>query len=435
MFICPPFSSRHAGRCGRRVQEEFLQEVRAQAMQGPVEKGRNPEGREGSYIGNFDYVPELGYREYWYPALLARKVGRRPVKLVMLGDELVFFRGKGGRIAALRDRCPHRGAVLSFGRCEFEGTISCPYHGFTFDEEGVCVAALTEGPDSGQVGKLKAHRYPTREVHGIVFVWMGATEPVALEEDLPQELRDEGWLINPYVHDWPMNWSLTVENTADAHFSYVHRYRFRRFFNLENFKYLPAYWDGVQIVEEGDNYIGIRPGGGAPQQAFYPGLGTVWPRQVWWRVLKPHLGRPHPQGKSYHLEYRLPSIIRVDYVNRIHMRWPVPIDAQSTRMFTFSLYPAKTGWAKAKAWLHFNTIHRYFVIDGTNEREDIPVQAAGRLDPHAPQRLGRNDRAIIYWRRRMPFKSRDAKRLWKSTLQQGTPDSGAANAAPASTEA
>ena len=102
-----------------------------------------------SQVGPHDYVPMLGYREYWYPAIQANKVGKRPVRVKMLGEELVFFRGKGGKVAALWDRCPHRGALLSYGRCEFEGTISCPYHGYTYDETGTCVAALTALESAG----------------------------------------------------------------------------------------------------------------------------------------------------------------------------------------------------------------------------------------------------------------------------------------------
>ena len=64
----------------------------------------------------------------WYPAIEARRVRRTPVPLMMLGDDLVLFRDKAGRVAALSDWCPHRGARLSLGVCEFEGTVTCPHH-------------------------------------------------------------------------------------------------------------------------------------------------------------------------------------------------------------------------------------------------------------------------------------------------------------------
>ena len=129
---------------------------------GSVEGGRRPQDIDQkeygwSQIGVHDLVPKLGYREYWYPAIEAHKVGRKsfiffgqrkPTRVKMLGEDVVIFRGKDGKYGALWDRCPHRGALLSYGWCEFEGTVSCPYHGYTFDETGLCLAALTEGPDS-----------------------------------------------------------------------------------------------------------------------------------------------------------------------------------------------------------------------------------------------------------------------------------------------
>ena len=79
-----------------------------------------------SQIGPFDYCPRLGFREYWYPAVEARHVRGKPVPLKMLGDDLVLFRDAAGAVAALSDWCPHRGARLSLGLCEFKGTVTCP---------------------------------------------------------------------------------------------------------------------------------------------------------------------------------------------------------------------------------------------------------------------------------------------------------------------
>mgnify|MGYP000008363132 CR=1 FL=1 len=54
-----------------------------------------------SQIGPFDYCPKLGFREYWYPAIESRRVRRRPVSLMMLGDDLVLFRDARGRVVAV----------------------------------------------------------------------------------------------------------------------------------------------------------------------------------------------------------------------------------------------------------------------------------------------------------------------------------------------
>src|SRR5438270_2793000 len=93
-------------------------------------------------------IPELGFREYWYPLVASADVGKRKPRMIrILGEELCVFQGAHG-VAALANFCPHRGARLSGGNCHYAGTVSCPYHAFTYDEKGACVAALPEGPDS-----------------------------------------------------------------------------------------------------------------------------------------------------------------------------------------------------------------------------------------------------------------------------------------------
>jgi len=95
----------------------------------------------------------MGYRNYWYPAIRAGKLGKKPLHIKLLGDDVVLFRNLETRIAyAMADRCPHRRAPLSQGNIFFPGTLSCPYHGWTFNTDGDLVAVLTEGPDCPMVG-------------------------------------------------------------------------------------------------------------------------------------------------------------------------------------------------------------------------------------------------------------------------------------------
>lgn len=81
---------------------------------------------------NMPLAPVLGYRNYWYPLIEARRVGSKPVALRILGEDLVLFRTAKG-VAALADRCAHRGSRLSQGRMLFPDTLSCPYHGWTYN--------------------------------------------------------------------------------------------------------------------------------------------------------------------------------------------------------------------------------------------------------------------------------------------------------------
>jgi nitrite reductase/ring-hydroxylating ferredoxin subunit len=171
-------------------------------------------------------VPATGLRNYWYPAARVGQVGRRaPFVTDVLGERIVLFRGRDDAIAALGNDCPHRGEALSAGRCRFAGTITCAYHGWTFDASGDCVAVLGEGPRSLIPGQRssRAKRYPTETLKGIVFVWIGDDAPVPISEDVPPEFLDPGALVLTDVKVWACNWRPALENYLDAHVFYVHR--------------------------------------------------------------------------------------------------------------------------------------------------------------------------------------------------------------------
>ena len=94
-----------------------------------------------------------------------------------------------------------------------------------FDETGQCVAGLIEHRNSPLASKMKAKSYPTTQWNGIVFIWMGETEPVPLEEDLPWELLNPKLSGRKYtrVKVWEANWTEPVNQGIDYHEFYLHR--------------------------------------------------------------------------------------------------------------------------------------------------------------------------------------------------------------------
>jgi phenylpropionate dioxygenase-like ring-hydroxylating dioxygenase large terminal subunit len=111
-----------------------------------------------------------GLRNYWYPVMWSRDLGRKPVALRLCGEPITLLR-ENGKAYGLFDQCPHRGIPLSVGRQEFPGTWTCRYHGWTFElETGVLKAALTDGPDSPICGKVRVRTYPVEERAGLIWV-------------------------------------------------------------------------------------------------------------------------------------------------------------------------------------------------------------------------------------------------------------------------
>jgi phthalate 4,5-dioxygenase len=117
-------------------------------------------------------------RRYWIPALLAREVPEpdgAPVRVRLLGEDLVAFRDTRGQIGLLDESCPHRRASLFFGRNE-ECGLRCVYHGWKYDVEGRCVDMMNEPAELQFKDKVFVTAYPTLELGGVVWTYMGPPE-------------------------------------------------------------------------------------------------------------------------------------------------------------------------------------------------------------------------------------------------------------------
>src|SRR4051794_13346377 len=179
------------------------------------------------------YQPYLeadwGFKNSWYPALFSSELGDNHVKGITIAGHEIVLRRAQGKVYALRDRCAHRGVRISLRpTCLTDDTITCWYHGFTYDLTDGKLRTIVASPDDPLIGKLKLRTYPVRERAGIIFVFVGDEEYVpvpALEADLPIHITDDR---NPVAHILDdhvyvrgihrlgnSNWRLAVENGFD----------------------------------------------------------------------------------------------------------------------------------------------------------------------------------------------------------------------------
>jgi phenylpropionate dioxygenase-like ring-hydroxylating dioxygenase large terminal subunit len=167
------------------------------------------------------------FRRYWQPALLAHELADpdgAPVRVRLLGEDLVAFRDTNGRIGLVEAFCPHRRAPLYFGRNEDCG-LRCVYHGWKFDVEGRCVDVPSEPEDSTLADKVRITAYPTAERGGIVWAYMGP-------RDKMPEPPDYEWLRAPETHRHvsktfeSCNYLQALEGGLDtSHSSFLHNNR------------------------------------------------------------------------------------------------------------------------------------------------------------------------------------------------------------------
>jgi phenylpropionate dioxygenase-like ring-hydroxylating dioxygenase large terminal subunit len=336
-------------------------------------------------------VPPLGLREYWYPVLPAWRVPKkRPLYWRMLGEELSLFRDRDGSIAAVGDVCPHRGGSMSRGSCFFPGTISCPYHGATFDASGECKAFLPEGPDSKMVGNLHIKTYPTRTLRGYVFVWMGAGEPEPIEHDVPPEFFEVGTpatiLLTTYTY-WQCNWILAIENQNDSHNGfYAHRNSLMQLTKRRGRARSPLGPRSKLLLDRAliplmMNQTYYKDETGAePYQLHYPEVGAFpvgqWRRWVWalfapwYRLLNSAARASYASSEEWGESpgsslWHLPSMVRVNFGQFAYTRAAVPVTENISRIVYFHHRPrAKTAigrffqvvwyYAYFNWWLHYN---------------------------------------------------------------------------------
>jgi 5,5'-dehydrodivanillate O-demethylase len=163
-------------------------------------------------------------RRYWLPVGVASELTKEnPTQLVrILGETLVLFRDTSGSVGLLNDRCPHRGASLSYGRVEQRG-IACPYHGWLFNTKGDCLECPAESADSKFCLTVKQKSYPLQKLVGLYWAYLGP-QPAPLITNFDIWFRQDGRrkiFIQPQLD---CNWFQAMENSMDpAHLQILHQ--------------------------------------------------------------------------------------------------------------------------------------------------------------------------------------------------------------------
>jgi phthalate 4,5-dioxygenase oxygenase subunit len=219
-------------------------------------------------------------RQYWMPAVRSDELlepDGAPLRVRLLGENLIAFRATSGRVGLIQDACPHRGAPMFFGRNEEEG-LRCVYHGWKFDAQGTCTDMPSEPAESNFKNKVRIGAYPAEERNGIIWAYMGPREVPPPLPDIEANLLCQGPHQISILYR-PCNWmqglegemdtvhaaflhfgAIRVEDTKPGSFDYYHyRTRDAKFVTLDtdygvaNGAYRPAeadsyYWRVTQIL-------------------------------------------------------------------------------------------------------------------------------------------------------------------------------------------
>ena len=163
-------------------------------------------------------------RRHWIVACMSEEVAEpdgAPVRVRLLGEDLVVFRDTDGRLGVLDEYCPHRRASLVLGRNE-ECGLRCLYHGWKFDVDGNVVEMTSEPAESGLAAKVKHKSYPAREAGGFVWTYMGPADTMA-EFEPPSFAPTGNERVSILKIKVAANWAQITEGQIDsAHSSSLH---------------------------------------------------------------------------------------------------------------------------------------------------------------------------------------------------------------------
>lgn len=159
-------------------------------------------------------------RKFWNPVCLSVELTDVPKAIRILGENLVAFRDKSGRVGVLHRQCSHRGASLEYGMITERG-LRCCYHGWLYDVDGTILETPCEPPTSTVKDRLCHGAYPAFEKAGLVFAYMG---PMDRKPEFPEfdcyTLPRTNKLV-PFSNIYPCNWLQVAENIMDHMHAYV----------------------------------------------------------------------------------------------------------------------------------------------------------------------------------------------------------------------
>jgi phthalate 4,5-dioxygenase len=350
-------------------------------------------------------------RHYWIPGALSSELpvaDGAPMRLRLLGEDLIAFRVTSGQIGVIQSNCPHRGASLFFGRNEEEG-LRCVYHGWKFNVEGACVDMPNEPAESDFKTKVQATSYRAHERGGVVWVYMGpnqATPPPL--PDLEANMLPEGqYTLGIFQRE--CNYMQALEGDIDTgHTVFLHTGHL-------TVKDAPAgTWGYAALADRAPHYQAVDTNVGTMYSAFRPAGEEIYYRIA--QFLFPFYTMI-PTG-VLGLEVRVRAWVPIDdgHCFGLGMHKAASVDTPGgTRGFRdpTKLLPNTTDWLG-----RFRTeanARNDFLVDREKQRkfqsftglpsvtlEDQAVtESMGEIYDRTQEHLGTSDTMIIRTRRRM----------------------------------
>ncbi|HLI21103.1 MAG TPA: Rieske 2Fe-2S domain-containing protein [Stellaceae bacterium] len=342
-------------------------------------------------------------RRYWLPAVLSWELPEPdspPVRVKLLGEDLVAFRATDGKVGLIEEFCPHRRTSLWLGRNEENG-LRCVYHGWKFDITGRCVDQMNEPRQF--CDKIRAVAYPTYEMAGVIWAYMGPAEkmPAPPKFEWTQQAETHR-AVSKVVEE--CNWLQALEGGIDtSHFTILHRALKQGAVGIQPDDVgvkggAPSL--EVDFTDYGYRYYGIRPLG---DELYVRGYHFVMP----FTQLRP----PGPGKDEVHGHYWVPRDDESCMVwNFYHSYGVEPLGQREADERSGNAYGSQVdinnGFRpirnRANDWLidrQKQKTDTFSGIHGINQQDRAVQESMGPIVDRSRENLGPADRAVVATRK------------------------------------
>lgn len=346
-------------------------------------------------------------RRYWLPVALSSEVAEAdgtPLAVRFFGEDLVVFRDTDGQIGLLNARCPHRLSSLAIGRNEERG-LRCIYHGWKFDVRGRCTDMPTEHDDHGFSDRVRVRSYPTRDIGGLIWAYMG---PTTKEPPFPayRWTSYPGDQIGIAKSGYRANFLPALEGGIDsAHSWYLHRGSSRDWEKRFEVARDPSPRLEAEDTDYGFRYAAIRVPNEDPDKFKYVRV-TVFVAPTT-NFIPPPLNPDLPSHTQIFTPIDNAHTILFDVY---HSQNGTPVDEDKLRQRLgvvpgvdldhdwFFFGSSKNRWNQDRAEMKNGS---WTGIVGFQNQDTAAVESMGLRPDRTLERLGQSDVAVIRMRRRM----------------------------------
>ena len=319
-------------------------------------------------------------RAFWQPIATSAELPLSadmpviPVKL--LGERLALFRSEDGSLGLVSERCPHRGAALSYGMVDGDG-IRCPYHAWKFNKQGRCVDTPAESSASTLKDRVSVSAYPVQERRGLIWAYLGP-QPAPLLPNWEFVVRDD-YDQDIGITRMPCNWLQVAENTMDpVHIEYLHM----------------MYTNYVRR-RQGLSEVPIRK---HTHMEFEPFEYGIIKKRLWegdaedseeWTIGHPQMFPAHAQV-SYHNGW-------------VQFQIRVPVDDTNTIIYWYNCRPLKEGDTQSEVpaiWDNpWANEEGKYIPEQLNAQDMMVMISQGDITDHTLENLAESDRGVVLYRR------------------------------------